>query len=78
MKLKNFDKALRDCDACLKIESNNVKAMNRKGQALFGLEKHNEAYDVFEDVLEIDPQNSVANQELFSLKKILPPRNAFR
>lgn len=76
--MKNFQKAVTDCDTCLKMEPSNVKALIRKGQALVGLQNYNEAVDVFEDVLDIEPENSIANQELFNLRKIVAPRNAFR
>lgn len=78
MKLKNYQKALNDCNACLKMDPDNLKSLVRKGQALIGLEKPAEAADAFEDVLELDPDNCIAKQELLKLRSILPPRNAHR
>lgn len=48
------------------------------GQALRGLSKPQEAFDIFERVLAMDPSNSTATTEASELERILPPKGAFR
>jgi tetratricopeptide (TPR) repeat protein len=78
LKTKKYQKALNDCEACLKMEPENVKALFRKGQALSEMRNHREACDTFEQVLAIDPSNSTASQEIIRLEQILPPKDTFR
>lgn len=37
-----------------------------------------EAYDTFEKVLDIDASNQVAHQEMYELRKKMPPKNGFK
>lgn len=69
---------ISDTNECLKMESNNIKALLRKGQAFVGQNMYNEAYDTFEKVLVIDGSNEIAQREIAEVKKKMPPRNAFR
>ena len=78
MKLKLFIKAISDANECLKIEPKNIKALIRKGQAFVGEKLFSQAYDTFEKVLDIDGSNQIAHQEMFKLRKKIPPKNAFR
>lgn len=60
------------------MEPGNIKSLTRKGQAFVGEKMFSEAYDTFEKVLDIDASNQVAHQEMFELRKKIPPRNAFK
>jgi tetratricopeptide (TPR) repeat protein len=78
LKLKNYIKAISDANECLRIEPNNIKALTRKGHAFIGQKMYSEAYDTFEKVIDIDGSNRIAYQEMFELRKKMPPRNAFK
>ncbi|CAO1436545.1 unnamed protein product [Diamesa hyperborea] len=78
LKQKNYLKAIADCNECLKLDRDNVKAMIRKAQAFVELKSYNESYDTFEKVLEIDPNSQIAKYEIEDMKKKMPPRHAFR
>lgn len=41
-KLGNFDMTIADCEQCLRLEPNNVKALQRKAQALLNQSKYRE------------------------------------
>lgn len=57
-----YSKALTDCDECLKMEPNNVKAMLRRAEALNVSGQCNDAYRQYARVLEVDPDNSIAKK----------------
>lgn len=78
MKQKSYLKAIADCNECLKLDPDNVKAMIRKAQAFVELMSYNEAYDTFEKVLIVDPNSQIAKNEIEQMKKKMPPRHAFR
>ena len=78
MKQKKYLKAIADCNECLKLDRDNIKAMIRKAQAFVELKSYNEAYDTFEKVLDIDPNSQIAKNEIEDMKKKMPPRHAFR
>lgn len=55
---KNYLKALEDADQCISIDSSWSKGYSRKGAALFGLERFDEAKRVYEKGIQLDPNNS--------------------
>ncbi|KAJ1479197.1 hypothetical protein T484DRAFT_1628945 [Baffinella frigidus] len=56
LKLGQADKALKDCDACLALSPKFVKAVFRRGVALLGLERFEEAAKAFAATLDLDPK----------------------
>ena len=46
LKLHKYAECIEDCDECLQIESNNIKAMLRKAQAYIGLNQKREVYNL--------------------------------
>uniref|UniRef100_A0A336KJ35 CSON010576 protein n=1 Tax=Culicoides sonorensis TaxID=179676 RepID=A0A336KJ35_CULSO len=72
IKTNEFHKAVKDCDKCLELEPENVKALLRKAQALQGLDQRRDAYQVYCKVLLIEPNNSYALNATNDLRKQLP------
>ncbi|KAI9144276.1 stress-induced-phosphoprotein 1-like protein [Paraphysoderma sedebokerense] len=56
--LKEFDKALEDAEKTVELKKDWGKGYSRKGAALFGLGKHQEARKCYEEGLEVDPNNA--------------------
>lgn len=71
---------MEDCDECLKLEPTNIKALLRKAQALQFDDCKRSAYEVLQEILEIDPENPSALKSIAKLKQEipLPPKGAFR
>lgn len=64
LKQKMYDKAIQDCDKCLQIEPENVKAMLRKCDALIACDRKNDAYQLYVRILQIEPENVPAKTAL--------------
>lgn len=64
IKMKKYSEAISDCDECLSIEPNNVKAMLRRAEALNVSGRKNDAYRQYDRVLEVDPENVVAKKTM--------------
>jgi tetratricopeptide (TPR) repeat protein len=62
IKLKKFQSAIDDCHSALAIDPDNVKSFLRKSQALEGLGRHREAFETVEQAIEIDPNNTLAQE----------------
>ena len=54
----DFEKALEDANECVRLKPNFVKGYGRKGAALFGSGKFEEAKNAYEEGLRIDPTNA--------------------
>jgi hypothetical protein len=78
LKQKEFIRVIADTNECLLIEPRNTKALNRKGLAFLGKEMITEAFETFEKVLQIEPENEIAQQELIKLRPKLPTRTPTR
>lgn len=81
LKQKKYKDALEDCEKCLSMEPENVKALLRKAQAYQGMLWRQEAYDVYCHVLRLDRNNSFAHEQVAELRHQLPklpPPNATR
>ncbi|KAK2712793.1 hypothetical protein QYM36_011474 [Artemia franciscana] len=68
IKLSEFDLAIRDAEKALSLNENSLKGHFRKGQALVGLKKYDEAERCFMKILEIDPKSEEAHEEIRVLK----------
>lgn len=64
LKLKQFNEAIQDCERCLALDQRNVKAMLRKCDGLLSVDRKNEAYKMYGEVLKIDPDNGVAKKAI--------------
>ncbi|GAB0092440.1 sperm-associated antigen 1 [Sergentomyia squamirostris] len=81
IKLGRLKEAVNDCDECLKLDPQNVKAHLRKAEALQLDGCKRSAYNIIQEVLEIDPKNTTALKTFEKLKKELPdlpPTGAYR
>ncbi|XP_049590738.1 uncharacterized protein si:dkey-33c12.4 [Syngnathus scovelli] len=63
-KLQDYEKALADAELCLKMSPNWIKGLFRKGRALAGLKRYEEAAQAFQGVLKLDPSCAEAAQEI--------------
>lgn len=62
--LKDYEEALSDAEAALKLDNSCIKAAYRKGLALDGLGHREGAVDAYRYVLKLQPQNKAALQKL--------------
>ena len=60
LKLGQADKALADCDRCLALSPRFVKALFRRGIALMGLNRFEDAAAAFSATLDADPKYAPA------------------
>ncbi|XP_031619941.1 sperm-associated antigen 1 [Contarinia nasturtii] len=67
LKQKKYMESIRDCDECLKLEPENVKAFLRKCDALIATDRKNMAYKLYAQVLKIDPENAIAKKALINI-----------
>uniref|UniRef100_A0A182MHR0 Sperm-associated antigen 1 n=1 Tax=Anopheles culicifacies TaxID=139723 RepID=A0A182MHR0_9DIPT len=81
IKLQRYGEAIADCDQCLALEPANLKALLRKAQALTFSDRKREAYQLYCEVLRLDPENPIALSGTANLRRQLtdlPPPNAIR
>lgn len=65
--MQKYSQAISDCDECLSIEPNNVKAMLRRADALNLSGRGNDAYRQYARVLQLHPENSTAKKIMKSI-----------
>lgn len=58
LKLGAYNEALTDCEKCLAIAPEFVRAHARKGHAYFWTKQYNKAMQAYDDGLRIDPKNA--------------------
>src|SRR6185312_14980361 len=68
LQLNEFQKALYDANACIRIKPNWPKGYNRKGSCLIRLNRLDEAYAAFEKTIELEPDNREALAALEKLR----------
>ncbi|KAH8332319.1 hypothetical protein KR074_000991 [Drosophila pseudoananassae] len=81
MKLNHYLAAISDCEACLQLEPENVKACLRLADANYAQGRRRESYHMYQRVLQLDPENSSAKKSLEKLNSQvgeLAPTNATR
>ncbi|KAJ3654455.1 hypothetical protein Zmor_013643 [Zophobas morio] len=80
IKLKRFKSAVDDCHSALAIEPDNFKAFLRKAQALDSLGRHVQALEAIEQAIEVDPNNSLAQELAQKFQKLcgIVPKAATR
>ena len=64
--INNYIEAVNDCESCIALESNYVKAYSRLGLANFFLERYDDAIYAYEKACELEPNNQ---SNIDSLKK---------
>nr|XP_019951383.1 PREDICTED: tetratricopeptide repeat protein 31-like isoform X1 [Paralichthys olivaceus] len=67
-KMKQYEKALADAELCVNLCPGWVKGRFRKGRALAGLKRYNEAAQSFGEVLKLDGSYAEAAQELMRVQ----------
>jgi stress-induced-phosphoprotein 1 len=67
--LSRYDEALADANKCIELKPDFAKAYSRKGAALHGAGKLQEATAAYEDGLKIDPNNAALKSGLDDVKK---------
>ncbi|KAH8363304.1 hypothetical protein KR084_008010 [Drosophila pseudotakahashii] len=81
IKLKKYFSAVSDCQACLQLDPQNIKAHLRMADALNADGKHLESLSIYKKLLELEPDNSVAKKSVEHLTSLLgevAPDNATR
>ncbi|KAL9617333.1 MAG: hypothetical protein Q9160_007863 [Pyrenula sp. 1 TL-2023] len=69
--LKKYDEALTDANKTTEVKGDWVKGWSRKGSALHGLWKLEDARDAFNKALELEPTNSQAKTGLDSVERTI-------
>jgi FK506-binding protein 4/5 len=64
LKLQDYVKCVGECDKALNFDANNEKALFRKGQAEFARQNFEEARNLFQHVISINPENKSAVQQV--------------
>ncbi|XP_026208900.1 hsp70-Hsp90 organizing protein 2-like isoform X2 [Anabas testudineus] len=67
-KMQEYGKALNDAELCLRLGPGWVKGLFRKGRALAGLKRYEEAAQAFREVLKLDGACAEAAQELMRVQ----------
>ncbi|XP_045143170.1 RNA polymerase II-associated protein 3 [Echinops telfairi] len=75
-RLKKFAVAESDCNLAVALNRSYTKAYARRGAARFALQKLEEAKKDFEKVLELEPNNFEATNELRKINQALPCRES--
>ncbi|OAF71609.1 Small glutamine-rich tetratricopeptide repeat-containing protein 2 [Intoshia linei] len=71
-KKKDFLGSIYYCDLAIEIDPQYSKAFSRKGLALVGLNKHEDAVKCYEKAIELDPKNESYKKNLQIAKSKLP------
>ncbi|XP_013916320.1 PREDICTED: sperm-associated antigen 1 isoform X2 [Thamnophis sirtalis] len=71
IKLQNWHNALQDCEAVLKMEPENIKALMRRSTVYSNLQNFEMAAEGLKKVLHIDPKNAIAKKKLLDIDKNL-------
>ncbi|TDG49962.1 hypothetical protein AWZ03_003472 [Drosophila navojoa] len=69
LKLNNYLLAIKDCEACLRLEPDNVKALLRLADANYSQGYRRESYGIYQRVLELEPNNISAKKSLEQLRQ---------
>lgn len=78
LKLKKHVSAIQDCTEAIKLDPVNVKAYYRRAQARKEEGFIQEAEEDIKKLLEIDPSNKAARNELDALRKLLAAKSSSR
>jgi stress-induced-phosphoprotein 1 len=62
--LGQYEKALEDAEKCIELNHDFTRGYQRKGTALFYLDKLEDAITTYKQGLQIDPNNAALNNDL--------------
>lgn len=68
LKNRRYEDALNDCDEALDIDSDNAKALYRKGQALHGNRDYDNSLKILYSALKLAPTDKSINAEIVAVK----------
>ncbi|CAL1159160.1 unnamed protein product [Cladocopium goreaui] len=71
LKLDQAQDALEDCEHALALNGSHVKALHRKGKALYELQRYKDAVRAFQEALLLSPGNSQINGDLMVARRKL-------
>ncbi|XP_046858787.1 peptidyl-prolyl cis-trans isomerase FKBP4-like [Xenia sp. Carnegie-2017] len=71
LKLAKYKECIESCDKALCRDKNNIKAIYRKGKAKLDMNYPDEASEMFEKVLRLEPNNKDAKIQLNIAKKMI-------
>jgi serine/threonine-protein phosphatase 5 len=71
LKVKEYARALEDAEAAIKLKDDYVKAYHRRGKAYMAMNKVEMAIRDFQYILEKEPHNKEAMQEIKNARKKL-------
>lgn len=71
LKLKNYDKALKNCNETIELDENNVKALFRRGQAHSGLQDYDKALIDLNSAVKLAPGDKGIRSEIIRVKKLM-------
>lgn len=76
--LQQFDLALEDADACIRVRPDWLKGYFRKGVALQATQRLDESVKAFGGALAVDPKNEEVSAKLAELNNAIKARNESR
>ncbi|XP_048364168.1 sperm-associated antigen 1 [Sphaerodactylus townsendi] len=71
IKLQNWQAALQDCEAALKMDPGNIKALMRRATVYKNLQNYSAAAEDLQRVLQTEPKNATARKNLSDIEKNL-------
>ncbi|KAJ8713039.1 hypothetical protein PYW08_008343 [Mythimna loreyi] len=74
LKIKDYDKVIKDCDEALRIVPEDPKALFRRSQALEALDRFEEAYRDAKAIFTVDPTNKAVQPVLARLHTVVQER----
>lgn len=75
LKLKEYKSAQESCEKALALEPKNEKGLFRLGQAYYGMGEEEKAINGFNQVLEVNPSNKDASNQILLCKKKIKETN---
>jgi len=75
LKLKEYKSAQESCEKALALEPKNEKGLFRLGQAFYGMGEEEKAINEFNQVLEVNPSNKDASNQILLCKKKIKETN---
>ena len=75
LKMKEYRNAIESCEKALGLEPKSEKGLFRLGQAYFGLGQEKEAIETFAKVLEVNPANKDATNQILLCKQKVKENN---
>jgi len=71
LKLNEYAECIRACDKVLELDPKNEKCLFRRGQSYMSMSSDEEAIKDFQEVVKLNPSNSIANQHIQTCREHL-------